>query len=637
VPVISRSELNHPALSTAGGSALNTSINTIYTTLGDNDNSRYKEFSAVADTTTVEVNHNLGVNLSELTVAIYTGSGTNLTRVFVPESATPAWTIQEKAGDEKVIIEIITPSSGGPHTFAVVVSHVVYDFLKVGGNSGASAIANTRLFIENGATTGITIGTPSNQEGYIHFADPGSNFAGEISYNHTSNSMGFFTDGAVRAVTIDSSQNVGIGVTLPTARLHADRDGALTVVGQQSHTALTVGNSTNGAGNVAQITMGLHNVNAPVAIAAIQNTATTYTNSHLTFSTRSATTDTAPTERMRITSDGNVGIGDTQATARLHADRDGVFTVVGQQSHTALTVGNSTNGSGNVAQITMGLHNVNAPVAIAAVQNNASIYTNSHLTFSTRNLNTDTAPIERMRITSSGNVGIRNTTPEDTHATFYNVAVGALGRIQGKLAEDASGFFSLSHNSYYDSGNNPKYIRASTEASEHKQLDGTHVFKVAVAGTGTITWNTAMTIDNSGNVGIGTDSPVSISTGSGPVLDVQGVVQATDADNSTGRGICMQVLHTETKGAGTTSATFSPPNTGAKANGLVMVNGPGGDGGMTIVIQADDTGTLTVNSILGQSGPLVGASLVKTAADTWQIQGISTTAGDMTIGWIGMT
>lgn len=120
---VSRSKVDHPALGTAGGSTLHASIETIFTKLGDNANSRYAEFSTIADSTTVELDHNFGVNLTEMNVLIYTGSGTNLTRVTDPESQSPPWTIQEKTGSEKTHIEVITPSSGGPHTFAVIAIH----------------------------------------------------------------------------------------------------------------------------------------------------------------------------------------------------------------------------------------------------------------------------------------------------------------------------------------------------------------------------------------------------------------------------------------------------------------------------------------------------------------------------------
>ena len=56
-----------------------------------------------------------------------------------------------------------------------------------------------------------------------------------------------------------------------------------------------------------------------------------------------------------------------------------------------------------------------------------------------------------------------------------------------------------------DSGE--KRLNTSYKASQHRQWDGTHIFKVAPSGSGDISWTTAMTIDNDGNVGIGITAP----------------------------------------------------------------------------------------------------------------------------------
>ena len=59
-------------------------------------------------------------------------------------------------------------------------------------------------------------------------------------------------------------------------------------------------------------------------------------------------------------------------------------------------------------------------------------------------------------------------------------------------------------NVYYNSSNAATYIE-STKAAVYTQNFGTHEFKVAPSGTAdtAISWTTAMTLDNSGNVGIG--------------------------------------------------------------------------------------------------------------------------------------
>jgi len=61
---------------------------------------------------------------------------------------------------------------------------------------------------------------------------------------------------------------------------------------------------------------------------------------------------------------------------------------------------------------------------------------------------------------------------------------------------------SLSSNAYFDGS--WKYL-TTDEASEYKMSNGVHAFRIAASGSAdsAISWTTAMTIDNSGNVGIG--------------------------------------------------------------------------------------------------------------------------------------
>ena len=119
--ITSRSRLDWPDLGYEGGAGLHAKMLETIDELGDQANSRYEEYTAVSNSTTVEQYHNFGVGLEELTVLIYTGSGIALVRVQDPVAS--GWGINAKAGSLKEIIEIVTPASGGPHTFAAVVIH----------------------------------------------------------------------------------------------------------------------------------------------------------------------------------------------------------------------------------------------------------------------------------------------------------------------------------------------------------------------------------------------------------------------------------------------------------------------------------------------------------------------------------
>jgi hypothetical protein len=91
------------------------------------------------------------------------------------------------------------------------------------GNSNPSALGTGRLVIGDGTgSETLTIFSSSTSNGNIHFADGTSGqdrYRGYITYLHTNNSMSFGTNDS-EAMRIDSSGNVGIGLTNPDRRLH---------------------------------------------------------------------------------------------------------------------------------------------------------------------------------------------------------------------------------------------------------------------------------------------------------------------------------------------------------------------------------------------------------------------------------
>ena len=113
-----RSGIAHPALNTAGGSALWTSIDNIYQLLSDQDLGRWVEFSALANSAKVTVTHNFGVSFDDLKVVVYTGTYPNLTQV-------QTFTVAATAGSEKTKVDVTAPASGGPFSGYVLVIHDV--------------------------------------------------------------------------------------------------------------------------------------------------------------------------------------------------------------------------------------------------------------------------------------------------------------------------------------------------------------------------------------------------------------------------------------------------------------------------------------------------------------------------------
>ena len=101
----------------------------------------------------------------------------------------------------------------------------------------------------------------------------------------------------------------------------------------------------------------------------------------------------------------------------------------------------------------------------------------------------------------TGNVGIGGT-PE-TWASIMKVV-----QIGNAAVREESTNVGLSQNAYYDGTNTRWEYITTNKASDYYQLEGSHNWRVAASGSAdsAISWTTAMTIDNSGNVLVGTGS-----------------------------------------------------------------------------------------------------------------------------------
>jgi hypothetical protein len=118
-----------------------------------------------------------------------------------------------------------------------------------------------------------------------------------------------------------------------------------------------------------------------------------------------------------------------------------------------------------------------------------------------------TSASEKMRLSGSGDLNL-GTTGYGTY--FASDRVFSFG-IGGTLRCAASGtdpYVTLASNAYFSSDTNWKYIN-SDFASNYEQYNGTHTWSTAASGTAgnAITFTQAMTLDASGNLGVGTTSP----------------------------------------------------------------------------------------------------------------------------------
>jgi hypothetical protein len=165
-------------------------------------------------------------------------------------------------------------------------------------------------------------------------------------------------------------------------------------------------------------------------------------------------------------------------------------------------------------------------------------------------LQLQTANTTAVTIDTSQNVGIGTGTYASTVKTIY-VPNG------GVMSSDANNY-TLAANAKYDSF--WKYI-ITDYATYYKQSSGQHQWSIASSGTAgnSITFTQAMTLDNSGNVGIGTTSPSSYGK-----LAVNGSIAPMGAAGT-------YSIDATLAGAGTTVSSGGTVNF-SNASGMLVVN-----------------------------------------------------------------
>ncbi len=454
-------------------------------------------------------------------------------------------------------------------------------------NDGGSSFSHSRLILDsNGASraAGIFSHNQVNDTEWF-FGNPydtPDSFA--INRQATASHNDSTSNKTNSLVTVDSSGNVGIGST-------SNHAGARVVINDTPPTAFgspmfQVGQETFTSSGYYSIGLGYtagSYTEPPAEIAAVATSSSGGTTADIVFGTRNVTTNTAVTERMRIDSSGNVGIGTTSPTGALtisKASSDNAINLIRTGSNTAnawiwansdkIRFGDDNSGNPN-----------NTRMCITTDTGRVGIGTTSPASQSGFG-----TPLLEVRGSSGGSLLSTNSTTglEATFVAFstgINIAsAGAATASTGnnivfrtgstnsdynsteRMRIDSSGgvIFKGSLASHQTNAGVVEYSSNITSIHSYGATSGTGQMRFLTGGGGGSGTSEAMRIDSSGNLMVGVTS--TYSTSPKVAIGIQSTGTGLEMHNSGGTGWTAIRFHTGSTLAGyisvgTTTTTYN--------------------------------------------------------------------------------
>jgi hypothetical protein len=283
----------------------------------------------------------------------------------------------------------------------------------------------------------------ANRSARIKFYDNGSAVGGFIDYLHNGDKMNFGAGSSTGVTMTVGDGVVGIGTTSPASVLHIKDNTA-------GPTQLSI--QSNDFTRAEEI-----NFLNP-STSAISGQIKYYTNPTVEYMSFSTSNNSATVERMRIDSSGNVGIGNTSPTAKLTIDNS-ISTSYSTTGYAATPANsmlylNNTNGGSNTASL-INFRTGSGDGVLGFVEgggtNDADFV-----------IQTDGGSngIERFRITNAGNVGIGSSNADSK----FKVELNPSGTV---LAGLRIGYNSSSAN-YFDG--DTQYFRNGAGTTERMRI-----------------------------------------------------------------------------------------------------------------------------------------------------------------------